>query len=67
MDSKYVSTIAMPVEGFDVESARKKIYRFFDHLSENFVDQFIVVSDKLRRKMIKDRGRAEKIDKCYYS
>jgi len=54
--SKYVSTIAMPVEGFDVSPFRKKIYRFFDKLSERFVDRFIVVSDVLREMMIKKRG-----------
>ncbi|MBN1850287.1 MAG: glycosyltransferase family 4 protein [Deltaproteobacteria bacterium] len=55
-NSKYVSTIAMPVEGFDIGGARKKIYRFFDGISEKFVDQFIVVSDYLKNKMINERG-----------
>ena len=33
-NSKYVSTIAMPVEGFDVGPLRKGIYCFFDRFSE---------------------------------
>jgi glycosyltransferase involved in cell wall biosynthesis len=54
--SKYVSTIAMPVEGFDIGYARKMLYRFFDWISEKFVDTFIVVSDSLKNKLIRERG-----------
>jgi glycosyltransferase involved in cell wall biosynthesis len=53
---KYVSTIAMPVEGFDVVPVRKAIYRLLDRVSERFVDRFIVVSDSLRRMLIDQRG-----------
>jgi glycosyltransferase involved in cell wall biosynthesis len=64
--SKYVSTIAMPVEGFDIERARKWFYRFFDWISEKFVDRFIVVSDSLKNKMIIDRGiNPEKVVRIY--
>ena len=52
----YVSTVAMPVEGFDVGPLRKSIYRFFDRFSERFVDRFVVVSDALRMKLIHDHG-----------
>lgn len=55
-NSRYVSTIAMPVEGFNIGIARKKIYRFFDWISEKFVDRFIVVSDSLKEVMEKKRG-----------
>lgn len=55
-NSKYVSTIAMPVEGFDVSFLRKRIYRFFDYLSENYVNRFIVVSDVLKHMLINNRG-----------
>jgi glycosyltransferase involved in cell wall biosynthesis len=64
--SKYVSTIAMPVEGFDVGPIRKKVYSLFDRFSENFVDRFLVVSDVLRDKMIRERGTpAEKVIRIY--
>jgi glycosyltransferase involved in cell wall biosynthesis len=64
--SKYVSTIAMPVEGFDVGFIRKKIYSLFDRFSEKFVDRFLVVSDVLRDKMIRGRGiSAEKVIRIY--
>jgi glycosyltransferase involved in cell wall biosynthesis len=50
--TKVVSTIATPVEGYDVNPLRRAIYCFFDRLSERFVDRFIVVSDALRKVMI---------------
>lgn len=49
-------TIAMPVEGFDTGPLRKKIYRFMDWLSERYVERFIVVSDSLKKTLIKRRG-----------
>jgi len=33
--AKYVSTIAMPVEGYDVSALRRGIYCFFDRITEN--------------------------------
>ena len=54
-NSFYVSTIAMPVEGFDVKYLRKQIYRIFDRFSERFVDKFIIVSDALRNMIINER------------
>jgi glycosyltransferase involved in cell wall biosynthesis len=64
--AKYMSTIAMPVEGFDVGPIRKKIYSLFDRFSERFVDRFLVVSDVLRDKMIRGHGiPAEKVIKIY--
>jgi glycosyltransferase involved in cell wall biosynthesis len=50
--SSYISATAAPLEGFDVGTSRKKLYRFFDWISERFVDRFIVVSDSLKEKMI---------------
>jgi glycosyltransferase involved in cell wall biosynthesis len=50
--SSYISATAAPLEGFDVGASRKKLYRFFDWISERFVDRFIVVSDSLKEKMI---------------
>ena len=51
-----VSTIQMPVEGFDVSTLRKLIYKFFDRFSEKYVDWFIVVSDRLRKILIYEHG-----------
>jgi glycosyltransferase involved in cell wall biosynthesis len=64
--SKYVSTIAMPVEGFDVGPIRKKVYSLFDRFSERFVDRFLVVSDVLRERMTRGHGvPAEKVIRIY--
>lgn len=49
---KVVSTIATPVERYDVNLLRKSIYCFFDRLSERYVDRFLVVSEALRKIMI---------------
>jgi glycosyltransferase involved in cell wall biosynthesis len=44
-----LSTIQMPVEGYDVHPLKKIIYVVLDRLSERFVDKFIVVSENLRK------------------
>lgn len=65
-NSRYVSTIAMPVEGFDVGPMRKKIYSLSERFSEKFVDRFLVVSDVLRDKMVRGHGvPAEKVIRIY--
>jgi len=65
-NSRYVSTIAMPVEGFDVGPFRKRTYTFFDRFSERFVDRFLVVSNALREAMIRDHGiPAKKVIRIY--
>ncbi len=64
--AKYVSTIAMPVEGYDVSTLRRSIYCFFDRITEKYVDRFIVVSDVLKRQMIEGhRVPAEKVVRIY--
>ena len=61
-----VSTIAMPVEGFDVGLIIKIIYIILDRFSEKFVDRFIVVSEALRKRLIeKHKIPANKIIKIY--
>lgn len=55
-NTKYISAIAMPVEGFDVNFLRRIIYRFFDRFTEKYVSKFIVVSDSLNAMMIERRG-----------
>jgi len=63
---RIVSTIAMPVEGYDVGALIKGIYCFFDRLLERYVDQFIVVSEVLRtRLIITHKIPSEKIIKIY--
>lgn len=64
--AKYVSTIAMPVEGYDVGKFQKRVYQFFDRFSERYVDRFIVVSDSLKERMISQHAvPAEKITRIY--
>ena len=38
-----ISTVAMPVEGYNVHLLKKMTYVFLDRFSERFVDKFIVV------------------------
>jgi len=51
-------TVAMPVEGFNVDPLRKIAYRFLDRLSSRYVERFIVVSDSLKRILTEGRGIA---------
>ena len=61
-----VCTIAMPVEGFDVSSIRKRIYRTIDCLTEKYVEKFITVSDFLNKMLIEKRGiPAAKVVRIY--
>jgi len=65
-ETNYVSTIAMPVEGYNVPFLIKQIYRFFDRLSEKYVERFIVVSDVLKDIMIRKHGiAADKVIRIY--
>ena len=47
-----ISTIQMPVEGYDVNPVKKSVYVALDRLSERFVDKFIVVSKSLGQALI---------------
>jgi glycosyltransferase involved in cell wall biosynthesis len=49
---RLVSTVQMPVEGFDVSGPRRALYRLADRLGRHRVDRFIVVSEALRRRLI---------------
>lgn len=53
-------TITMPVEGFDVGFIKKKIYRFFDYMSERYSSCFVVVSEALKRMLIEKRRISDK-------
>jgi glycosyltransferase involved in cell wall biosynthesis len=62
----YVSTVAVPVEGYDVGPLKKLLYRAFDRFSERYVKRFIVVSESLLNAMIHGHGVApEKVIKIY--
>ena len=50
-----LSTVQMPIEGFDVGPLRKKLYLLMDRLSGIFVERFIVVSEALKRLFIEGR------------
>ncbi len=64
--AKYISTIATPVEGYNVSFFRKIFYCFLDRFTERFVDQFIVVSDILKKRMIiEHKIPPEKVAKIY--
>ena len=64
--TKYVSTVAMPVEGYDVGPLRKSIYFVLDRATDKYVDRFIVVSDVLRNALITKRHiPPEKVTKIY--
>ncbi|HEY5497558.1 MAG TPA: glycosyltransferase family 4 protein, partial [Syntrophales bacterium] len=62
----YVSTVQMPVEGYDVGPMKMLLYRAFDRFSERFVDRFLVVSSVLAQAMIQGHGiPQEKVVKIY--
>jgi glycosyltransferase involved in cell wall biosynthesis len=61
-----VSTVPMPVEGFDVNPLRKLMYIAFNRFSERFVDRFMVVSDALEKVMIeKHKIEPHRVVKIY--
>jgi len=64
--SRYVSTIAMPVEGYDVGPMKRLLYKSLDRFSERFVDRFLVVSSVLAQAMIQGHGiPQERVVKIY--
>lgn len=54
-DVKNISTIAMLVEGYDVNLFRKAFYKLADCYSSKFVSHFIAVSNALKTKLILKR------------
>lgn len=53
---RLVSTVQMPVDGFDVSPLRRGLYGLFDGLGRGRVDRFIVVSRALQRLLTAERG-----------
>ena len=57
-----ISTVQMPVEGYDVGILRKMLYVSLDRITERFVDRVIVVSEALKHVMIAGHGiRSDKV------
>ncbi len=54
--ARLVSTVAMPVEGFDVPYTKRMFYLLLDRFTERFVDIFVVVSEELKRTLAKKHG-----------
>ena len=64
--TRIVSTIQMPVEGYDVGALRKGVYRFFDRFSKRYVDRFVTVSEVLKKTLIDQHKIPEgKVVKIY--
>ena len=64
--SRYISTVAMPVEGYDVGPKTRVIYETLDGFTERYVDYFLVVSAVLEQTMIEGHGISpEKVIKIY--
>jgi glycosyltransferase involved in cell wall biosynthesis len=49
---RYISTVAMPVEGYDVGPAKRLLYRVLDGFTERWVERFLVVSAVLKKTLI---------------
>lgn len=61
-----VSTVATPVEEYNVNFIRKAVYTALDRFGESFVDRFIAVADHINQKLVCVRGIApEKILRIY--
>jgi len=61
-----VSTVAMPVEGYDVGRIRKAVYKIADRYTARYVTRFIAVSKALKGRLIRDRGMtADRVSVIY--
>ena len=56
--ARHISTVAMPVEGFDVGPLRRAVYGAFSRLGESMTDRIIVVSGALEKFMVEKHGLA---------
>lgn len=55
-DVTAVSTVAMPVEGFDVGFLRKRAYALLNSLAEKKISRFITVSRRLEADLVSGHG-----------
>jgi glycosyltransferase involved in cell wall biosynthesis len=53
-----ISTITMPVDGFDMGPFKKNIYKLFDRVKEKTAKRFIVVSESLKQFLIHEKSIA---------
>ena len=61
-----VSTMATPVEEYDVPPARKALYSALDRFSGRYADRFVAVADHIARKLAAGRGiPPEKVVRIY--
>ncbi len=51
-----ISTVQMPIGGFDVNLIKKFVYIVLDRFSACVVDRFVVTSDTLKKTMIENHG-----------
>jgi len=62
---KMVSTVAVPVEEYDVGAARKVVYSAVDGFRRGTVDSFVAVADHIERKLLGKGVPAGKITRIY--
>lgn len=61
-----ISTVAAPVEEYDVNLFKKSVYTALDRLLSSSTNRYIAVADHLRRKLVDGRGLPpEKVVKIY--
>ena len=61
-----VSTVATPVEEYNVGFARKAVYKALDRFAGSSVSRFIAVADHIARKLVSGRGLpAGKVTRIY--
>lgn len=57
-DIRLVSTVATPVEEYDIGPLRKLLYAGFDRLYSSSVDRYVAVAAHIKRKLMERRGIA---------
>ncbi len=62
---KMVSTVASPVEEYDVGPARKAMYKAMDRFGRRSVDRFVAVAGHIETKLLKKGIPAEKVVLIY--
>lgn len=61
-----VTTVASPVEEYNVNFIRKAVYTALNRFGESSVDRFIAVADHIKQKLVRVRGiPPEKITRIY--
>jgi glycosyltransferase involved in cell wall biosynthesis len=61
-----VSTIASPVEEYNVSPVKKAVYRALDRFGGSSVDRFVAVADHIKRKLVSGCGISpEKVVRIY--